>query len=141
MSSHNSDHFAGQLVRELFSVQDKLSRTILLGEKLRILEDEQALEILQIICKKGSKNVPIYQEIFISVVDIPNLSRVMGHGKMSAIYLLAQEKGYEERSVHQMTYEILRPLRDSQVEALLERYRPWRERGGPEADMSLLDIF
>jgi len=96
MSSHNSDRFAGQLVRELYSVQDKVSRTILLGEKLRILDDEQAVEILQILCNKGSKNVPIYQEIFISVVDIPNLSRVIGHGKMSAIYLLAQERGYED---------------------------------------------
>ena len=56
-------------------------------------------------------------------------------------YLDAQEKGNEERSVHRITYEILRPLRDPQVGALLEHYRPWWEAETPEPYMPALDIF
>jgi len=39
-------------------------------------------------------------------------------------YLHSAEKKFEERDVHCKTYEILRSLRDPQVDRLLERYRP-----------------
>ena len=39
-------------------------------------------------------------------------------------YLDSEEKKVEERDVHCKTYEVLRPLRDPQVDRLLERYRP-----------------
>jgi hypothetical protein len=43
-------------------------------------------------------------------------------------YLHSKEKKIEERDVHCKTYELLRSLRDPQVDLLLERYRPWWER-------------
>jgi len=50
-------------------------------------------------------------------------------------YLAWEEKGGEERFVHQKTYEILKSLGDPEIQPLLEYYQPWREKGGgPDLD-------
>src|SRR5574341_1395571 len=95
MGDHECDVLAGKLVREVFGVQDPLSRTVLLGERLRSLDEDKALEVIRIICQRAGKKMPVYQEVLLSLVDIPNLARTMGYGKMSAVYLLAQERGYD----------------------------------------------
>ncbi len=42
-------------------------------------------------------------------------------------HLDLRERTLEERAVHQMTYELLKTVRDPQIDTLLDRYRPWRE--------------
>ena len=39
-------------------------------------------------------------------------------------HLSPEEKKIEEKNVHRLTYELLRPIEDPQIETLLERYRP-----------------
>jgi len=38
--------------------------------------------------------------------------------------LSPQDKKVEEKNVHRLTYELLRPMEDPKIEMLLERYRP-----------------
>ncbi len=42
-------------------------------------------------------------------------------------YLDPKKKKAEERDVHRTTYEVLRFLKDPQIDVLLQRYRPWWE--------------
>ncbi len=85
-----------KLVREICSVQDRRSRTVLLGERLRSLDDAAALEVIRLICRRAGKKVPLYEEVLLSLVDVPLLSRTMGHGRMSAVYVLAREGGCDD---------------------------------------------
>ena len=39
-------------------------------------------------------------------------------------HLSPSERHAEEKNVHRMTYDLLRPIQDSKMEVLLERYRP-----------------
>lgn len=39
-------------------------------------------------------------------------------------HLSPRERRAEEKSVHRMTYELLRPIKEQKIEDLLERYRP-----------------
>jgi hypothetical protein len=39
-------------------------------------------------------------------------------------HLSPEEKKIEEKYVHRLTYELLRPIEDPKIEILLERYRP-----------------
>jgi len=56
-------------------------------------------------------------------------------------FLRPEEKRVEEEGVHRMTYELLKSFEDPQVGLWLERYRPWWEKYGPDAEMSVLDKF
>jgi hypothetical protein len=38
--------------------------------------------------------------------------------------LSPEEKVIEEKNVHRLTYDLLRPIGDEKTEILLERYRP-----------------
>lgn len=39
-------------------------------------------------------------------------------------HLSPNEKIFEEKNVHRLTYDLLKPIQDSKTEILLERYRP-----------------
>ena len=39
-------------------------------------------------------------------------------------HLSPEEKKLEEKNVHRLTYELLKPIEDPRIEVLLERYRP-----------------
>lgn len=39
-------------------------------------------------------------------------------------HLSPEDKNIEEKKVHRLTYELLKPLEDPKIEALLEHYRP-----------------
>ena len=39
-------------------------------------------------------------------------------------HLSPEEKKIEEKNVHRLTYDLLKPIGDSRTEILLERYRP-----------------
>ncbi len=54
-------------------------------------------------------------------------------------YLVDRQKGTEEKDVHRITYEVLKPLREPHLVPLLEQYRPWREGRGPDSMMWDLD--
>ena len=56
-------------------------------------------------------------------------------------FLRPEEKRVEEKDVHRMTYELLKSFADPQVGLWLERYRPWWEKYGTDAELSVLDKF
>ena len=56
-------------------------------------------------------------------------------------FLRPEEKRVEEKDVHRITFELLKSFEDPQVGLWLERYRPWWEKCGLDAEPSALDKF
>ncbi len=85
-----------RLINDLFIIKDRYMRTYTLAKKLKDMSAEEIAEIFYLIHKRASQKLPKYQEIFLSMVDIPRISGIFGLSKMSEIYTLLRKKGYNE---------------------------------------------
>ncbi|UCD83790.1 MAG: hypothetical protein JSU92_10915 [Deltaproteobacteria bacterium] len=84
-----------RLVKDIYGLKEKTSRTVVLGEQLKKLSVEVTVEVLNQLCLKANANQPRYQEVLLSFIDIFNVTRILGYGRMSQVYLLSKEKGYD----------------------------------------------
>ena len=84
------------LLRKISGIPEKRSKTVLLGEALAKMEDDLVLEVFRIILKKSEARIPRYQEGLSYITDIPEMVRRLGNAKLSTVYTLSRERGYEE---------------------------------------------
>ncbi len=77
---------AKRLVDYLFSIKDNKMRTYILANRLKRIEAEDIVEIFNIIYEKSYQKFPKYQEVFLSIIDIPIITEIVGLSKMSDIY-------------------------------------------------------
>ncbi len=52
-----------KLVRDVYGLKEKVTRTVVLGERLRELSTEVTVEVLNQLCIKANANQPRYQEV------------------------------------------------------------------------------
>jgi hypothetical protein len=84
-----------KLVSDIYGLKEKASRTVVLSERLRELSTEITVEVLNQLCLKANANQPRYQEVLLSLIDIFTITQILGYGRMSRIYILSKEKGYD----------------------------------------------
>jgi len=87
---------ADALMRKLGSISEPRSRTAVLGRALARLDDDQAVEVIRLILTRGGQKIPRYQVGLRSFKNIPELVRHIGPRKMSGIYMLSRERGYDD---------------------------------------------
>jgi hypothetical protein len=84
------------------------------------------------ICLQDDKILKTVKKEKIAILK-PLLLYVVAHELIHVIrfsldpgkfHLSPEEKKIEEKNVHRLTYELLRPMEDPKIEVLLERYRP-----------------
>jgi len=84
-----------KLVRDVYGLKEKASRTVVLGERLGELSAEVTVKVLNQLCIKANANQPRYQEVLLSFIDIFTITQILGYSRMSQIYILSKEKGYD----------------------------------------------
>ena len=97
------------------------------------LQDDRILETVQ------SESSSLLEPLLLYVVTHELIHIIRFSLEPARFYLDPREKKAEEKHVHRMTYEVLKPFRDPYLGPLLERYRPWREGSGPTGPV--LDKF
>lgn len=84
-----------RLVSELSITREKKIRTALLAERFGRLKTRTIVMVIDEICVKAEEKAPGYQEILLSLIDIPTITCVLGYPRMSEIYLSSKEMGCE----------------------------------------------
>jgi hypothetical protein len=87
---------ADTLMRKIGSISEPKSRTAVLARAIAKLDDNHAVEVIRIILQRGAQKIPRYQVGFRSLKNIPEVVRHIGPRKMSGIYMLSRERGYED---------------------------------------------
>lgn len=84
-----------KLVYDLASTMENSARTTLIAKKLSKLKPRTIVMVIDEICRRAEEKAPRYQEALFSLLDIPNMTSVLGYEKMSEVYLYSKEIGCE----------------------------------------------
>ena len=93
--SSKVERVAEKLGEELLGLSENEMRRAVFSERLCKVKPEVAADLLSFIYEKASIKKTPYLEILESCLDIDRLRDVLGLEKMSRIYTIAREKGYE----------------------------------------------
>ena len=84
------------LTHKIGPIPELKSRTVILAKTLAKLNENQAVEVIRIILRRGARKIPRYQLALKSLKDIPELVRHIGRRKMSGIYTLSRQRDYDD---------------------------------------------
>ncbi|MBM4330774.1 MAG: hypothetical protein FJ117_06020 [Deltaproteobacteria bacterium] len=87
------------------------------------LQDDKILDA----ARAEASSLPLLKPLLLYVVTHELVHVIRFSQDPQRFYLKPAEKKVEEKNVHRMTYQILKPFSDPQVRVLLEKYRPWWE--------------
>jgi ubiquinone/menaquinone biosynthesis C-methylase UbiE len=96
MLSSKVERVAEKLGKELLGLSENAMRRAVFSERLERVKPEVAADILNFLSTKASIKKSPYLEILERCLDIDRLREVLGLEKMSRIYTIAREKGYED---------------------------------------------
>ncbi len=82
------------------------------------LQDDKILELA------SEENTALLKPLLLYVVAHELIHVIRFSMDPVKFHLSPGERHAEEKNVHRITYDLLRPIQDSKTEALLERYRP-----------------
>jgi len=89
-----SQNLAEKIVQELIPIKEVSIRTRALAEKLNQLDAETIAEVLYHICQRSSRGKTRFKELLLSCSDTVALAKVMGEIKLTAVNLIADERGF-----------------------------------------------
>ena len=97
MSDHKEKvrSWTERLVHDLASFKEKNIRTSIFAESLNRLKAGNMVLVIDDICRRAEEKTPGYQELLFSLIDIPAITAILGYQKMSDVYLLSRQMGYE----------------------------------------------
>jgi len=90
------DELVGDLVKKIGNFVEARMRSIYLASQLDQMDDETALEAMQLICERASGRTPEYKRAVLALVDTETLAQVMGKKKMRRFLMEARKRDYKE---------------------------------------------
>ena len=85
-----------KLVSELLCISEKGMRSAVLAERFSEAKPEVVVEIMYELCLKAAEKKARYVEVLEGCMDMDRLREVVGLEKLSKIYGIAKDKGYNE---------------------------------------------